>query len=116
MDIERRQHRRLAIRLPLECRCTHADPPTRGRTTDISTGGVYLELELPAGGLPPGTGSLVRLDLSVPPGAGYSPYQGRIRCTGEVLRVAGGTVGTEGAEGARCGLAVRFSEPLELVF
>ena len=113
MDVERRQYRRLAIRLPLECRCTHTDPPIRGRTTDISTGGVCLELELPAGVAPPSTGSLVRLDLSVPPGAGYSPYQGRIRCTGEVLRATAPILGTAGS---RCGLAVRFSEPLELVF
>ena len=46
-DQERRKHRRLEIRLPLECSNWGGQPEVRYRTVtlNVSTGGVYFETE-----------------------------------------------------------------------
>ena len=120
--VERRQHRRLAIRLPIECLPAEGsrDGALRATTANISTGGVYFEVELPADGEAPAPGSMVNVDLTIPPGDGHFPYEGRISSTAEVLRCewlftqANGSV--HAASGRRVGVAGRFREPLKLDF
>jgi hypothetical protein len=120
MEAERRQHRRLAIRLPLECHSSLAggERALRTVTTDISTGGLYFEADLPEGMNPPDANSLVRIELTVPPGAGYSPYEGRVSTVAEVLRSERlkPKARAGGAGPGRVGIAARFHEPLHLVF
>jgi hypothetical protein len=109
---ERRRHRRLAIRLPLECVVSGGGPhpQLRAITQNISTGGVFFEA--PASLLRPGAD--VDLALTVPPGEGYSPYAGRVHGAAEILRVEPLTAHQNGSE--RVGIAARFREELQLVF
>jgi len=75
----------MEIRLPLECRKgSGADMSiVRTITRNVSTGGVSFELDGPDFGV----GDRLEIDLTVPPAAGVSPYQGRASCRAEVLRV-----------------------------
>lgn len=86
-DADRRRHRRLAIRLPLEYRVNGengiSEPVHRSVCRDVSSGGVNFETECP--GLAIGTHLTV--DLLVPPGDGHSPYPGRVHTEGRVVRV-----------------------------
>ncbi|HSW46137.1 MAG TPA: PilZ domain-containing protein [Phycisphaerae bacterium] len=123
---ERRRHRRLPIRLPLECR-GRGEPRRRvlrGLTANISSGGIYFEYNLSNEGgsrsledVPAGD-NLLDMELTVPPGDGHSPYEGRVRTVVEIVRreeLPGGA--GAGAEGRRrIGLACRFHEPLKLTF
>src|SRR5690606_12972522 len=88
MDRERRQHRRLAIQLPLECHRLDGgcSPVLRSNTRDISTGGLYFEADVPEVASLPTPDTLFTIELTVPPGEGYFPYQGQIRGVAEVLR------------------------------
>lgn len=83
--IERRAHRRMVIRLPVECRNeVHSETYiVRTITRDVSTGGMSFELDAPDFRV----GDRLRIDLTVPPAEGVSPYQGRASCRAEVLRV-----------------------------
>jgi hypothetical protein len=106
---ERRQHPRLKIRLPISYR------PVDGRasvfcqdyTTDIATGGIQFLL----GGKEPNPGDRLEMELSVPPGEGHSPYEGRIRGNATVLRCQ-----TWGRGHKRWAVAAKFDEPLALEF
>ena len=122
--VERRKHRRLAIRLPVECcaRGRTRDRVVRGTTTNVSSGGLYFEAELGSGG---GHGSLddalgqdrlLEVEMTVPPGEGHFPYEGHVRSAVEIIRreeltAAGGAGGHR-----RVGLAGRFHDPLKLTF
>lgn len=90
----------------------------RATTGNISTGGVYFEVELVDGASPPQPQSLLNLDLTVPPGEGHFPYEGRISSVAEVVRcdsLAGnGSAGSQQTQ--RLGVAARFKEPLILDF
>jgi hypothetical protein len=110
---ERRTYRRLDIRLPLQY-CPKNDSGTnicRTVTRNISTGGMYFEtddLELKAG-------MTLDLELTVPPGEGYSPYQGHIMSVGEIIRVD--DLGpAANATTRRIGVATRFRDALRLSF
>ena len=84
-QVERRAHRRMEIRLPVECR-KDVDSQTcivRTITRDVSTGGMSFELDAPDFCV----GDQLRVDLTVPPAEGVSPYQGRASCRAEVLRI-----------------------------
>ncbi len=120
MEQERRQHRRLDIRLPLECYPVEAGraQALRTVTTNISTGGLYFELDLIEGVSPPEPQDRLQVELTVPPGDGYFPYQGRVSSVAEVLR-CDELPQAESAGGerfARVGVAARFREPLKLAF
>lgn len=94
---ERRTHRRLEIRLPLQY-CPVDDTGMnvcRTVTRNISTGGLYFETD--DVDLKPGT--LINLELTIPPGEGYSPYQGRITGVGEVMRVDAPDAVSDGCPG-----------------
>ena len=120
MDEERRQHRRLSIRLPLEC-CPKDGPKERTMRTvtkDIGTGGVYFEADLLEGMPAPELDSLLDIELIVPPGDGHFPYEGRVTSIAEVVRCEPlEPPPSAGAETPlRAGVAARFKEPLRLAF
>lgn len=120
MDKERRQHRRLAIRLPLEC-CSAdlgREHALRTVTANVSTGGLYFELDLMDEVAVPEIDSLLNVELTVPPGDGYFPYEGRVSSVGEVVWCDSLTrPGDAEAEGPpRVGVGVRFRDPLKLSF
>jgi hypothetical protein len=106
---EMRKHRRLDIRLPLEYA-----PATQGAvgthstaTVNVSTGGVYFETDHPD----LGAGDLLNLHLTIPPGGGHFPYQGRISSLGVVVRV-----NHLSDNPRRWGVAAQFRESLKLDF
>ncbi|MBN1491560.1 MAG: PilZ domain-containing protein [Phycisphaerae bacterium] len=109
---DRRDHRRLGIRLPVEVTPVHADSTALLRTVtcNVSTGGIYFES--PPDYLQAGTD--VRLDLTIPPGDGYSPYSGRVSAVAKVLRVEP-LLGQQHARD-RIGVAARFRNPPKLDF
>ena len=122
--VERRKHRRLAIRMPVEC-CARGDTRDRvirGTTTNVSSGGLYFEAELGNWDRRSflddalGQDRLLEVELTVPPGEGHFPYEGHVRSAVEIIRkeeltAAGGAGGHR-----RVGLAGRFHDPLKLTF
>ena len=121
MKQERRQHRRLAIRLPLECYPEDSGPEQAVRTVtgNISTGGLYFELDLLDERVPaPQVHSMVNVEMTVPPGDGHFPYEGRVRTAAEVVRCdrLAGAVNRQPAAPPRVGIGARFREPLHLSF
>ncbi len=109
----RRLHERLAIRLPVECRREDDDQTSivRTITQNVSTGGMYLELDIPE--FQPGDRFLV--ELIVPPAEGVSPYQGRASCQAEVLRVGPVARSSPGTL-QRHGVAARFLGRLRIAY
>ncbi|NLX13283.1 MAG: PilZ domain-containing protein [Phycisphaerales bacterium] len=123
MSQDRREHRRLNIRLPVEYRPNNksASGAIRTVTENISTGGVYCEMDMLEGVTLPQVGSVWEVELIVPPGDGYYPYHGRATSMVEVIRwcdpSSSATVSrAEPPCHRRVGIAARFSEPLKLAF
>jgi hypothetical protein len=102
------------MRLPIECQLEGCPGLLRSVTQNVSTGGLYFEMDVPAGAVAPRQGASLKFDLTVPPGAGHSPYQGRISGTAELVRCRPVAAATPTSD--RCGIAVRFSRPLNLRF
>jgi len=115
MDKDRRQHRRLSIRLPVECFPAKLDRhhSVRTVTSNISTGGLYFEVDLIEGVSDPQPNSLLHIELTVPPGDGHFPYEGRLNSVAEVIRCD--RLSKSGAH-ERMGVAAQFREPLKLIF
>ena len=115
MENDRRQHRRLSIRLPVECCPSQLDRQhsVRTVTSNISTGGLYFEVDLIEGVAEPQPQSLLNVELTVPPGDGHFPYEGRLNSVAEVIRCD--RLSQTGAR-ERLGVAARFREPLKLTF
>ena len=121
---ERRRHRRLAIRLPLEycLKGRGREGTIRAVTSNISTGGVYFEAEVAQGsaqalqGGGAGEEDLLELELTIPPGEGHFPYERHIRSVVQIVRSEDlpGDAGL-GRRG-RIGVAGRFHEPLKFAF
>ena len=109
---ERREHRRLAIRLPVECTQVGAGRGWRTVTGNISTGGLYFEVDLAEGDAPPETNALLNVELTVPPGDGHFPYEGRLSSVAEVRRCESLSV----ADARRYAIGAQFREPLKLAF
>ena len=106
---DRRRCRRLALSLPI-MRLQMPDGAAWHRpacTANVSTDGMYFLLAR-GQALHADVGSRLSFELSVPPGAGYSPWGGTIRSEGCVVRAAD--------DGAGVGVALRFSRPLEMEF
>jgi len=105
---DRRKHRRLPLHLGV-CPASQApeEPDTVAwQTSNISSGGMYLRapaLEAPQGG------STMDFVLSVPPGVGYSCAHTKIHGSGRVVR-------RDLLSDDMAGVAVCFTEPLELEF
>jgi hypothetical protein len=88
----------------------------RSTTRNISTGGVYFEADFSRDLPPPEANSLLSVEMTIPPGEGYFPYEGHVRGIAEVLR-SEPLASPEGASGSRrVGVAARFREPLKLAF
>lgn len=112
---ERREHRRLEVRLPLAYRRTDAARVSdlRTRTINVSTGGLYFETTDEM--LRPGVE--LDLELDVPEGDERFPPHSRIKTTGRVVRcevltdTEAGTV-----EFRRLGVGAQFEKGLKLVF
>lgn len=117
MQRERRQYRRLAIRLPLEYQTVGQDESQALRTVsgNISTNGLYFEVDLIDGAPVPQLNSVLNVALTIPPGDGYFPYEGRVTGTAEVVRCD--TLAPQRHDApARVGVGARFREPLKLAF
>jgi hypothetical protein len=117
MTKERREHQRLAIRLPVEVRRASSPDtaPLRTTTRNVSTGGVYFET--PRGEFAPG--AQVDVHLSIPPGEGYFPYAGCVHGTAQVLRIEPLILDARESSGEReerDGVAARFRRSLKLEF
>ena len=114
---ERRQYRRLTIRLPMEYSPATRGEPQALRTTssNISTSGLYFEMDLIEGAAIPQVNSVLNVSLTVPPGDGYFPYEGQVTGTAEVMR-CDELAPKRGDTPARIGVGVRFREPLKLAF
>ena len=110
-ESEQRKHRRMEIRLPLECGANLGDRPVTYRTVtqDISSGGVCFETDSAEFCV----GTPLKMELAIPPGEGHSLQPGRVQGMGRVVRV----VAPPAAGGpARFRIAAEFSEPLKLFF
>jgi hypothetical protein len=109
MQAERRRNRRLEISLPVAFSTGDDGLPAADTTTtkNVSTGGVYLTTDQPA--LAPGR--VLNMELTIPPGQGHFPYEGRVTGTGVVVRV-------EDLPNAprQWGVAVEFRDLPKLVF
>ncbi len=123
MQQDRREHRRLNIRLPVEYRPVpqNGGQAIRTVTENISTGGVYCEMDMLEGVTPPQVGSVWEVELTVPPGDGYFPYHGRASSMVEVIRwyEPASTLTASSCDSQplrRIGIAARFREPLKLAF
>jgi c-di-GMP-binding flagellar brake protein YcgR len=120
MDQERRQYRRLAIRLPLEYYAVEDGHQRALRTvsTNISTGGLYFELELIEDAPVPRVNSLLNVALTVPPGDGHFPYESQVSSTAKIVRCEplATPAPTQTDTPARLGVAACFCEPLKLAF
>lgn len=120
MDEDRRQHRRLAIRLPLECCASHEsrDRALRTVTTNISTGGLYFELDLIDGVSLPEPRELLNIELTVPPGDGHFPYAGRVSSMAQVVRCEPLPLPPSEAAASvpRYGVAAQFRDAIKLAF
>jgi len=108
---ERRKHRRLGIRLPVECRRDAGDRPlvVRTLTQNVSAGGLYLELD--SQDFAPG--EHLGATMTIPPAEGVSPYAGRIACQAEVIRVDHPAPSPK-TKSPRYGIAVRFLDRLRI--
>jgi len=119
MERERRKDRRLAIRLPLEYYPVNLDSTRAVHTVtrNISTGGVYFEVDVLDDMSVPEVDSDLRVELTVPPGDGYFPYEGRVISVARVLRCSElRPTSRELDMPARIGIGARLSDPLKLAF
>ena len=117
MQQERRQYRRLAIRLPMEYSAVDNGEHRALRTvsSNISTSGLYFEIDLIEGAPIPQLNSFLNVSLTVPPGDGYFPYEGQVTGTAEVVRCD--PLEPQRADApARLGVGAKFREPLKLAF
>jgi len=108
---DRRMHRRLRMSLPLEYRRV-GRPSTelhRSIVRDVSTGGIFFETVLDD----LRKGDLLEIELTIPPGEGHFPYQGRVSSTAAVVR-------TEKLAGQisapRLGVGAAFQKGFKLAF
>lgn len=111
---ERRKHRRLRMALPLEFRRS-AQPsvgPYRSVARDVSTGGIYFETVLED----LRKGELIDIELTIPPGEGHFPYQGRVSSVAAVVRTEKSASSASQITNPRIGVAATFREPFKLAF
>ena len=111
---ERRKHRRLQMRLPLEFR--RATESAAGQrhtmTRDVSTGGIYFETAMDD----LRKGELLDIEMTIPPGEGHFPYQGRVSSVARVVRTEKPPGSAEHTANRRMGVGVAFRESFKLSF
>jgi hypothetical protein len=111
---ERRKHRRLPIKIPLSCSKvgSTARKPRKGLTVNVSPGGLYFQtLTATFRG-----GSLVRVELSIPPTAGVLESGGTISSFARVLRThrIQDSHKSTGSSSSKYGVALEFCRPPKL--
>ena len=113
---DKRRHRRLDLRLPVEYRRRNGRRglPTKTVSLNVSTGGIYFEtaaddIEV---------GQTLELELGIPENDQRFPPHGHIAAVGKVVRVKalGDQPNPEGAVFTRYGIAARFAEGFKLAF
>ena len=111
---EKRQHRRLDIRLPLDF---HPENINRGNvwhtvTQNVSTGGAYFETTLDNINV----GDRLSLAIGVDPHDHRFPPEGKITSVGEVVRVNSVNIQSsdEKPTMAKYGIGVKFKQTLKL--
>ena len=113
---EKRVHRRLAIRLPLEYRRRDSGRGSASRTMtiNVSTGGVYFETT--DEGIQ--VGDALEFELGIPPGDSRFPLPGKIANQGQVVRlvpVSDQQGEPEGPSYPRFGVAAQFQEEFKIM-
>ena len=111
---ERRKHRRLRMALPVEFRRSAelSAGPYRSVARDVSTGGIYFETMLED----LRKGELLDIELTIPPGEGHFPYQGRVSSVAAVVRTEKlVSLGLQ-ITNPRIGVAAAFRESFKLAF
>jgi hypothetical protein len=113
---ERRKHRRLNVRLPLEYRREGSIRGGMNRTVtvNVSTGGVYFETV--SDELHPG--DKLQMEMGVPEGEERFPQHSKIRTGGQVVRIHSieNEPYSEGVEYPRYGVGVLFQQGFRLTF
>ena len=111
---DKRKYKRLPIELDLSYR--KADSTAKkfhaGCTVNVSPGGLYFETAADVFKL----GSLLKVELSIPPTSGLLEFGGSISGLGKVLRthtISGSHTDTE-LPSVRSGVALEFCQPLKL--
>ncbi len=111
---DKRKYKRLPIKLDLSYR--KADSAAKkshaGCTVNVSPGGLYFETAADVFKL----GSLLKVELSIPPTSGLLEFGGSISRLGKVLRthtISGSRTDTE-LPSVRSGVALEFCQPLKL--
>lgn len=103
--LEKRKHRRLAVKLDLSCR--KISPPAEqtytGHTLNVSPGGLYLQTDADDFK----AGNLLKVKLSIPPTAGLLESGGSISGFAKVLRTNSARTDTNLPAG-RYGVAAEF--------
>jgi hypothetical protein len=87
----------------------------RSKTLNVSTGGLYFETLTPDLAV----GQKFDMELTIPPGDGHFPYQGRVAAAGEVRRLDQLPPADDGegiAQLPRWGVAAQFANNLKLSF
>ncbi len=107
-DQNRRIHRRADVRLALSSVSSQRGPLMDAEvwTSNISAGGMYFRAPASHELAPQ---SKVSFELQVPPGSGYSISGGTISGSGQVVR-------TDSLSEHDQGVALSFSQPLEMSF
>ena len=111
---ERRKHRRLRMALPVEFRRSGelSAGPYRSVARDVSTGGIYFETMLED----LRKGELLDIELTIPPGEGHFPYQGRVSSVAVVVRTEKLALLGPQIANPRIGVAAAFRENFKLAF
>lgn len=111
---DKRKYKRLTIKLDLSYR--KADSTAKkshaGCTVNVSPGGLYFETAADVFKL----GSLLKVELSIPPTSGLLEFGGSISGIGKVLRahtINGSRTEAE-LPSVRSGVALEFCQPLKL--
>jgi hypothetical protein len=111
---ERRKYRRLPIKIPLSCGKvgSTAEEAPKGLTTNVSPGGLYFQTLATTFRL----GSLVRVELSIPPTTGVLELGGTISSFARVLRIdkIQDSRKSIGLSSSKYGVAVEFCQPPRL--
>ncbi len=111
---ERRKHRRLQMHLPLEF--SRVAEPSAGQyhsvSRDVSTGGIYFETAMDE----LRKGELLDIKMTIPPGEGHFPYQGRVSSIARVVRTQKPSASAQRTANLRMGVGVAFRESFKLSF
>jgi len=111
---ERRKYKRVGAKFDISCRKVGSaiEQSHTGRTVNVGPGGLYFETQTAT--LKPG--SLLEVELSIPPTEGILEFGGRISGFARVLRTDDihVSLGDTRLSSARYGVALQFCRPPRL--